>query len=138
VVVVGNVMAQVLSENEMDHEVVNLQSSSISCGVVQISRISDEEGDKVLFAIANSFYHPARGNPPAFAIFSNVVDTETSASRLASLVERHSFGYVEKSAPAFNPRTGNLISIWTWAIAHETFKKFYTDKRIEKAKAIYT
>ena len=48
----------------MNHSRVDIQGTAISCGVSQISRISDDIED-ALFAIGARFYHAAHGQPPA-------------------------------------------------------------------------
>ena len=121
----------------MDHARINVNSSGISCGVKELSRMSDE-ADENLFAVANAFYHPSRGNPPAFCVWSNLDDMTinggegTNGHRLQAAIEKHGFGTVIKSDPALNPNTGNAIAVWTWLIAHEPFKKWYKKKKIEK------
>lgn len=118
----------------MDHARVNATPSNISCGVVELSRMA-EDLDDVLFAIGNRFYHPSRGNPPAFAIFSNVTDIETVAHRIAKKIREMGLGDVFCTEPKINPNTGNPIAVWTWGIKHEVFKKWYYETRINKLKA---
>lgn len=121
----------------MDHARINVNSSGISCGVKELSRMSDEAIEN-LFAIANAFYHPSRGNPPAFCIWSNLDDTKinggegTNGHRLQKAVVDLGFGIVTKTAPALNPNTGNPIAVWTWLIDHEKFKNWYKVQRILK------
>lgn len=124
----------------MDHARVNVNSSSISCGVKEISRMSDEAHEN-LFAIANHFYHPSRGTPPAFCIWSNLDDIAinggegTNGHRLAAAIKVLDFGVVTKTAPALNPNTGNPIAVWTWLINHTTFKDWYKVERISKLRS---
>lgn len=103
-----------------------------------------DEADQNLFAIANSFYHPSRGNPPAFCIWSNLDGIDalkinggegTNGHRLAQAVTKLGFGTVSKSNPALNPNTGNPIAVWTWLVHHEPFKQWYKSMKIEKLKA---
>lgn len=124
----------------MDHSRVNVNSSGISCGVKELSRMSDEAQEN-LFAIANTFYHPSRGNPPAFCIWSNLDDLTlnggegTNGHRLQKAIEAAKFGVVTKTSPALNPNTGNPIAVWTWLIEHEAFKKWYKAHKILKLMA---
>lgn len=121
----------------MDHARVNINSSNISCGVRELSRLSDE-ADANLFAIANSFYHPSRGQPPAFCIWSNIDDLSynggegTNGHRLAAFIEKNRFGEITKTGRALNPNTGNPICIWTWAVDHDKLRKYYKAMKIKK------
>lgn len=117
----------------MQHDRVDISALAASCGIVQISRLSEEQ-DENLFVIANSFYHPSRGQPPAFAIFSNIADEDTGSHRLHALILHLKFGPVMVSTKALNPKTGNVIKVWVWHIDHEPFKKWYKEKKILKLK----
>jgi hypothetical protein len=115
----------------MDHDVINIHSSSMSCGVCEVSRLSDEQ-DKNAFALGTSFYHPSRGQPPAFVLWSNIVGEETNGSRFCRFVEKNKFGKVTQSDTALNPKTSNAIGVWTWVIDHEAFKKWWLDQKIAR------
>lgn len=117
----------------MDHSRVDISGSSISCGVGQISRLSDEQEEN-LFAIAAYFYHPAHGTPKAFLLWSNLSDQATNGHRLAKAVEEHGFGKVTVSDPALNGKTGNCICIWMWKIKHRAFKKWFLEQKVAKLK----
>ena len=117
----------------MDHNRVNVDPTLMSCGVRQLSRIS-EELPEVLFAIANMFYHPSRGVPPAFVLWSDVAYLDTSSSRLAETIRERKLGDVTMSKISINPITGNHICIWVWTIDHEKFKQFYGEQKILKVK----
>jgi hypothetical protein len=127
----------------MDHARVNINNSNISCGVKELSRMSDEAKEN-LFAIGSRFYHPAHGQPPAFCVWSNLDGKEgtevnggegTNGHRLAAAIDKLGFGKVAKSDPAINPNTGSVIAVWTWLVDHETFKKWYKEQKIEKLKS---
>lgn len=120
----------------MNHARVDISSSAISCGVVQLSRISDEI-EEALFAIATRFYHAAHGQPPAFAIYSNRDDIETNAHRLGEIIHKHDLGYVMKTDRAINPNTGAVIAVFVWQIKHEVFKEWYKTQKIAKIKGQY-
>lgn len=117
----------------MDHDRVNFSSSSMSCGVGELSRLSDEV-EEVLFAIATHMYHPARGSPKAFLCFSNIQDRETNGHRLADKVGQMGFGPVIQTDKADNPHTGNVICVWIWQVHHERFREWYKGMRIGKLK----
>ena len=113
----------------MDHERVNISQSSMSCGVMELSRISDDLED-VVFAIATRLYHPARGNPCACFVWSNLNKNDA----LAQFVRNERFGIITRIGPTENPRTGNMIYIYTWEIKHDAFKAWYITRRIERLK----
>lgn len=113
----------------MDHERVNITQSSMSCGVMELSRISEDIEDAT-YAIATRMYHPARGNPCAFFVWSNL----QLADLLTQFVRKEKLGMIVTVGPSENPRTGNLIYIHTWEIAHDVFKAWYIEKRIARLK----
>lgn len=115
----------------MNHSRVDIQSTSISCGVTQISRIADDLED-VLFAIGTRFYHAAHGQPPAFVLWSNLADVETNGHRIKALIEKLGFGNVHQTPNEVNPNTGAVICVWIWQVKHETFKDWYKNTKIEK------
>lgn len=120
----------------MNHSRVDLQASAISCGITQISRISDDIKD-VLFAIGTRFYHAAHGQPPALAIWSNLADVETNGHRLAAVVMDLKLGTITVTTPQINPNTGAIICMWTWNINHEVFKEWYKQTKVKKLETQY-
>jgi hypothetical protein len=115
----------------MDHERVNVHTTSMSCGVLELSRIN-EDTEGVLYALGSRLYHPSRGDPVALFIFSDIAFEKTSSSRLMDEVQKRLFGVVETSFPCENPKTGNVIVVFTWTINHEQFKKWYAEQRVKK------
>lgn len=115
----------------MNHSRVDIHGSNISCGVTQISRISDEI-DEVLFALATRFYHAAHGQPPAFVIYSNLANEVTNGHRLTERVREQQFGDVICTRNAINPHTGAVICVWVWEVDHERFKEWYKTTKIAK------
>lgn len=120
----------------MEHRRVDIQGSAISCGVTQISRLSDEQEGN-LFAIATRFYHAAHGQPPAFVIWSNLADQETNGHRLEAKIEELKLGKVSRSAGEINPNTGALICVWLWQVHHNTFKDWYKSTKVQKLQNQY-
>lgn len=114
----------------MDHERVTISRSQISCGVMELSRIGGDTED-VLYAIGSRLYHPSRGDPCAFFVFSDVY-TDTSADRLQREVTILNLGSVRVSGKAENPHTGNTIVVYTWMKDHERFKAWYSKQRVAK------
>lgn len=120
----------------MEHRRVDIQGSAISCGVTQISRLSDEQEGN-LFAIATRFYHAAHGQPPAFVIWSNLADQVTNGHRIAHKIDELGFGQVLLTNPEVNPNTGALICVWVWQVNHEKFKEWYKEAKVQKLKGQY-
>lgn len=128
----------------MDHNRVNIRTSGISCGVMELSGITDPEG--ALYQIAGRLYHPSRGDPVAFLIGSDINSpktdddkfTTTNSHKLCMLFLENNVGDVEYTKSAENPKTGNEIIIYTIRINHEAFKKWYSNARIEKLKKVGT
>lgn len=120
----------------MEHRRVDIQGSAISCGVTQISRLSDEQEGN-LFAIATRFYHAAHGNPPAFVIWSNLADQETNGHRFADKVHELKFGKIYQTDSEINPNTGAVICVWTWQVDHAAFKEWYKEAKVQKLKGQY-
>lgn len=121
----------------MDHDRVTIQSSSVSCGVGQLARVSSEIDD-VLYAIATSLYHPARGNPVAFFMASDIFDISivTNTDQLMKTAMRYNFGDVTQSAPEDNPKTGNTIVVYVWKINHIPFKDWYANERVKRLRKV--
>lgn len=117
----------------MDHDRINITHSNISCGVNELSRIS-EETEQAIFAVANYCNHPSRGNPPAFFIASDVSNVETSTSRFMKIVESLNLGTVSVSEPEINPKTGNPIQIYIWKPDHKNLRDYYINTKIQKLK----
>lgn len=124
----------------MDHERVNIHQTSMSCGVMELSRI-DDDTIGVLYALASRLYHPSRGQPCAYFVFSDIVpkfedDIGTSSSRLIKKVREYMLGSVTQQPSAENPKTGNIITIYVWLIDHEKFKTWYSTMRKAKLSTV--
>ena len=118
----------------MDHESVNIRNSTMSCGVMELSRI-DSDIEKVLYCIASTLYHPSRGSPCAFFVWSDVwigEENVPNAERLSELIDNKGLGIVDTCKPAENPRTGNMILVYIWTIHHARFKAWYRKERVKK------
>lgn len=120
----------------MDHGRVTIRTSGFSCGVMELSGITEAEG--ALYQIAGRLYHPSRGDPVAFLIGSDIFSQETESHKLCALFIEKKLGFVEYTRTAENPKTGNSISIYTIRIDHEAYKKWYSEKRIKKLKKVGT
>jgi len=111
---------------------VQIEKSRVSCGVLEMHHLPDENPAKTVLALANHLYHKANPRPASYAIFSDVVDKSTPSrgQRLASYI----VDYIPKcvvllaTKPETNPRTGNLICLWSLRFIHEEFRKWYTEE----------
>ena len=116
----------------MDHERIRINATTISCGVEQLSGITDSSDDDVLFAIGTHLYHPSRGRPVATFIYSGTVKDgmiETRAQAFFTYIAALKFGRVIYSDTALNPKTGNVIYVAVWNIDHEVFKAWWVKRR---------
>jgi hypothetical protein len=120
----------------MDHNRVQIRTSGISCGVMELSGITDPEG--ALYQIAGRLYHPSRGDPVAFLIASDVYSQDTNTHKLATLFLEKKLGSIVYSEPSENPKTGNAISVCVININHTAFKKWYSDERVNRIKKVGT
>lgn len=116
----------------MDHTSININTSMMSCGVLELSRISDI--DRAIYQLASRLYHPARGEPAAFVLASDVHNeknnTDAFFEKMESLENLKTFD----SPAAENPKTGNMIFVTVGIINHINFKKWYTKERIRRLK----
>jgi len=116
----------------MDNHHAHFAGSQISCGVLQMYNLGSDPG-KILYALATNLYHPSRGTPYAFVMWSDT--KESNGQKLADEIDEE-FGFLQQSEWVENPKTANEISIWTWMIPHETFKEWYIQQRVEKARKL--
>src|SRR5690349_15661953 len=101
--------------NIMDNHHVSLTSSSASCGVLEAHGITSDS-EKVLYAIASRLYHPSRGQPAAFLLWSDISSKESNGGMLFMAIEKI-FGRrdggvgsgLQSSEVCENPLTGNNI-----------------------------
>jgi hypothetical protein len=115
----------------VDHQRVNIDHLSMSCGVAGLSRIDHADIEGVGYAIATRLYHPSRGDPVAFFVWSDVVK-DGQKNTLAQWVQVNTFGIVTVSPVADNPKTGNPIAVFTWSINHKRFKNWYATQRVQR------
>lgn len=118
----------------MYHERVNITPSSISCGVLQLGRLSSDVDD-VLYQIACRLYHHSRGDPAAIAVFSDINEKGTNSERLRSKIVELFGGGITVSQAVENPKTGNIIVLYTWMFPHQAFKQWYANERVSRLKS---
>ncbi len=116
----------------MDHQRVSISHSAMSCGVLELSSISDDLNG-VLYALASRLYHPARGEPAAFFVWSDII---RASDLFIFAINKGGFGEVSVSCVAENPKTGNQIEVYTWKINHARFKEWYADERVKRIKKV--
>ena len=120
----------------MDHESVNIRSTTMSCGVMELSRIDSDVG-RVLYQLASHLYHPSRGSPCAFFVWSDLGGPQqTTADELDRAVLGKELGRMNYSPITENPRTGNLILVYTWTIEHTKFKSWYRNERVKRMRRV--
>lgn len=117
----------------MDNHHANFSPSQISCGVLQLYGITSDP-ERVLYALANYLYHPSRGTPAAFVIWSDTKDS--NGVKFNSYLASELQNFAPTSQWIENPKTSNEITVWLWAIPHEKLKEWYKQKRIEKASKV--
>jgi hypothetical protein len=119
----------------VNSQTVRFDRSHISCGVIEAHHLP-ENTSRTVFAIANHLYNKANPRPGSFIVFSDVVDGDTKRGlRLAEAIKKLKCGELIESPKAVNPRTGNVIQAWIFAVDHEAFRKWYQDElanRIEE------
>lgn len=122
----------------MDNHHVNILGSSMSCGVKELSRI-EPEYDKVIYALACDLYHPSRGSPCAFYMWSGPPE-KSNAKGLYDALWKVSSKWKTHPACASNavenPKTSNVIQVFIWEIPHEEFKAWYIEERVKRVKQL--
>jgi hypothetical protein len=121
----------------MDHERVNIDTTRMSCGIMELSRMDDSDTDAVLYAVASRLYHPSRGQPCALALFSDIADgVPNSSTKLITRIRELGLGDTGCTPAVENPKTSNFITVWWWNIGHTAFKKWYSQRRVAKLAAV--
>lgn len=119
-----------------DHQRVNIHHSQMSCGVFELSRLTDDETEGAAFQIASYLYHPARGAPCAFFVYSDHAEGETASKKLNSMIYERGWGSITEGPVSENPGTGNLVRVYIWNVCHDKFKTWYRDQRVARLKRI--
>jgi hypothetical protein len=116
----------------MDNHHVYISESQASCGILELSKLGSDP-EKILYALASRLYHPSRGSPAAFVIWSDTI--ESNGVKLSLSVSALFGGQVLETSWVENPKTSNNIRVWIWEIPHVEFKKWYKEYKIKKIKA---
>lgn len=114
-----------------DHTHATFYNSHISCGVLELTNIRSDP-EKVLYALCTHLYHPSRGSPCAFVIWSDT--PESDGVKFANYVNL--LFPIQESPWIENPKTSNQIKIWSWIIQHEHLKEWYLTERVKRAKQL--
>lgn len=119
----------------MDNHHCLISKSMISCGIGEVHNIS-EDPHKVLYAMANYLYHPARGTPFGAYIWSGLINgNAANLDKYIRTLANYGF-WPERFAEIDNPKTGNKVDLYVWDIPHEEFKKWYIGERVKRANKI--
>ena len=119
----------------MDNEHCRMTSSNVSCGILEVYHLSEDPA-KVMYAIGTNLYHPSRGQPSAFIMFSGLAEGGNASLLAAYISNTFGCGIVHCHPHAVeNPKTANFINWWIWEIPHEEFKVWWKSERIKKIKA---
>ena len=117
----------------MDNHHVMIRSLSCSCGGAELHQLS-EDPENMLYAIANSLYHPAKGPPYAFIIWSDIHGENTRGWNLYLEIRKWvGDGGMMIQQKMENPRTSNNISFYFWEIPHAALKQWWIGKRLQRA-----
>ena len=100
---------------------MNLSSSSVSCGVQQLSDLSRNQEDNIRYASQDVNYNGFSG---AFLIFSDHAHALSNGSRLAAFIKKKKLGTVTATRSKVNPNSGNAIKVWVWAVDKKAVAKF--------------
>jgi hypothetical protein len=125
-----------------DHDRVRIVSTPMSCGIAELSSITDPLG--ALYQIASRLYHPSRGDPVALILASDIIADVSSENggvntyQMFREVRELRLGTVYTSEGVENPKTGNVIVLYTWFIDHEAFKVWYSKQRVKKLAKVGT
>lgn len=107
---------------------VRFDKSFVSCGVMEAHHLPDVTGSKMAFAIVNALYHKANPRPAAFVIFSDTVDSGRG-QKLVDFIKKNLTGSdLAAFGPVVNPKSGNDIVFWVWALNHDKLRKWYQDE----------
>jgi hypothetical protein len=87
----------------------------------------------VLYSVASYLYHPSRGYPAAFVMWSDVA-SGNGWEFFNKLVEKFPNSFVANTRGVENPRTSNTIYVWIWEIPHEALKKWYLEEKVSRIK----
>jgi hypothetical protein len=100
---------------------------------MELSGITDDT-EGILYQIGAQLYHPSRGIPVAFLLWSGIAGGQgkQATDHLMDALNKHALAYVFTSARADNPKTGNVIQVFTAAIKHETYRACYLKMRADK------
>jgi hypothetical protein len=122
----------------MDNHHVLISSLRCSCGGIELAGLS-EDPKKILYAVANYLYHPARGLPAAFMVWSDLDGDGSRGYNLHKYIKSLEFKemvYHSRMNTMENPKTGNHIAFFIWEFPHEAFREWWKKERVERLKRV--
>ena len=122
----------------MDNHHVQISPLRCSCGGIELFSLSEDPA-KILYAVANYLYHPSRGLPAAFMVWSDVDEEGSRGGTLHKKIRSLELEFdVHFSAmnTIENPKTGNMIVFYVWEFPHEIFRAWWKKERVERLKRV--
>jgi len=90
------------------------------CGIKELRGISNRLPQDILNDIAEEWFVDV---PRAYMIFS--CESKYAAGRqLEKFIKHNNLGTVVRTKSKVNPNSGNLLSVWLWAVNNTAFKKW--------------
>lgn len=105
---------------------LRVDKSLVSCGVLEAHHIPKDVNGAVM-TLATTLYHKANPRPAAFIIWSDVARITSRGQKLYEKIKELRVGDIYASPSAQNPRTGNMIIVYTFTPNHEKFRKWYEE-----------
>jgi len=122
----------------MDNHHVQISPLRCSCGGIELFSLSEDPA-KILYAVANYLYHPSRGLPAAFMVWSDL-DQEGARGydlyKEIKTLNMNEIVYISRLENMENPKTGNSIVFFVWEFPHEAFREWWLKERVERAKRV--
>lgn len=101
------------------------------CGVIELNGISGcrnpEEALKDLFDLDDEYDSFSYPNTAPHYIFTQASHGKARTGygyNLAAYILKHGLGVVSGSVPAFSPKTGNYITVFTWTLDKKAIERW--------------
>lgn len=115
-----------------------LTDSSISCGVLQLSRFDEYHDPADLLSHSVYEYYDHDIPEVRFIIFSDINTKGHGGSGVAEYIKTNGLGEIWQSNTRINPNTGNRICVWVWEVDSKKFSKWYkANKPKDEDECIY-
>ena len=108
--------------------------SYVSCGVTEMHHLPDKSPQVIMFCLATHLYHKANPRPAAFVIFSDIISANKSRGECLShyIREKAKFGALLSTGQEINPKTGNVIQVWTLQLDHDSFRAWFVEETMHR------